>query len=112
MNTFSEKLEYQRLLNDITKEDLADKLNIARQTLYNYLAGRNPNWELMQKVHKIFPNISMDYWIIDSISKNDYGVNISNRINSVEEEAPKYISSEEFNILNKKLDLVLQKISN
>ena len=113
MNTFSEKLEYQRLLNDITKEDLAEKLDISRQTLYNYLGGRNPNWELMQQLHKVFPNISMDYWIIDSISKHDYGVNISNRINEIVEEGlSKYITSKEFNILNQKLDLVIQKVSN
>lgn len=111
MNTFSEKLEHQRLKNHFSKEELADKLGVARQTLYNYLAGRNPNWELIQTIQTVFPKISMDYWINDSIAVKDDFVKIDNRID-VSEPKAEYGNSNEFKILNEKLDRVLEILQN
>lgn len=111
MNTFSEKLEHQRLKNQFSKEELAEKLGVARQTLYNYLGGRNPNWEFMQSIQNVFPNISMDYWINDSIALKDDFVKIDNRIEASEAKA-EYGNSNEFKVLNEKLDRVLEILQN
>lgn len=111
MNTFSEKLEHQRLKNQFSKEELAEKLGIARQTLYNYLGGRNPNWELIQTIQSVFPKISMDYWTNDSISYNDDFVNIDNRV-EVSEPQEEYRSHIQLEMLNKKLDRVLEILQN
>lgn len=112
MNTFSSKLEYQREKYNLTKEDLADKLDISRQTLYNYLGGRNPNWELLQNIQKVFPNLSMDYWINDSISQYDDFINYENKISEVKESIDEYSEAKKFSIINNKLDTILKIITN
>ncbi|WP_314243786.1 MULTISPECIES: helix-turn-helix transcriptional regulator [Empedobacter] len=111
MNVFKEKLEYQRVKNSISKEELADKVGITRQTLYNYLAGRNPNWEFLQNIQNVFEDISMDYWINDSISMYDDHVKFSNKASFVNENVDDYSQEVKFSIINKKLDTILRIIT-
>lgn len=56
--TFSEKLKHYREKNELTQQQVADKLNIHRTTYTYYEKGRTePSIKLLSKIIEIF-NIS------------------------------------------------------
>lgn len=61
---FSKKLKQARLINKLTQNDLADRINVSRQTINNYESGlREPSLEILSKIIEVL-NVSFD-WLID-----------------------------------------------
>lgn len=60
--TFGEKLKALRTSNNMTQEQLAQKLNISKRTVINYESGRcyPKNTEIFSKLADIF-SVSIDY---------------------------------------------------
>ena len=58
---FGDRLKALRIDNDLTQEELAEKLHINRSTLSNYEnLGREPSYILLIEISNYF-NVSIDY---------------------------------------------------
>lgn len=69
---FYEKLKENRMKLNLSKQDLADKLKISKQTVSKWESGISmPDIENLVKLSKLF-NVSTDYLLKDSKSKSDF----------------------------------------
>ncbi|MBQ8248522.1 MAG: helix-turn-helix transcriptional regulator [Clostridia bacterium] len=75
MNTtaiaFPERLRQLRTAKDLTQSELADELNVSRNSIFFYEAGkRNPDIVVLKKIADYF-GVTCDYMIGASINKTD-----------------------------------------
>ncbi|CAK7010679.1 helix-turn-helix transcriptional regulator [Tissierella sp.] len=69
---FGEKLKYLRENNDMTRDDLANKLNVSYSTISKYETNvRFPDQEMLVKIADLF-NVSTDYLLGRSDIPNPY----------------------------------------
>ncbi len=64
-----EKLKYLRNLNNISQKELAEKLNISRESISKYEKNeQEPSFATLKKIAKYF-NVTIDY-LLDSSDEN------------------------------------------
>lgn len=61
MPIFSHRLKQLRISHELTQKELADKLNVSQNAIYNWENGkREPDFETLEFIADIF-NVDMDY---------------------------------------------------
>ena len=61
MATFAERIRALRKQSDMTQEEVADRLNVTKQTISQYERGlRRPDMESLEEISEFF-NVSTDY---------------------------------------------------
>lgn len=69
---FYEKLKENRQMLNLSKQDLADKLKVSKQTVAKWETGISmPDIENLVKLSELF-NVSTDYLLKDTKSKSDF----------------------------------------
>ena len=63
MSIFSSRLRNLRIQNDMTQVELAKRLNVSQNAIFNWESGRRePNYESIERISKIF-DVSPSYLI-------------------------------------------------
>lgn len=61
MATFADRIKDLRIQSDLTQQEVADKLNVTKQTVSQYERGlRRPDMESLEAISDVF-NVSVDY---------------------------------------------------
>lgn len=106
LKTFGERLEFLLDLKDIKKGEFADKLNIAPNTLSNYIKGnRCPSMDMIIKIADTL-NVSTDFLLMRSNNYNTYvkGDYDGNSIEIQFKDGTEYFNKEEIQDIFKKLE--------
>ncbi len=74
MATFADRIKDLRIQSDLTQQEVADKLNVTKQTVSQYERGlRRPDMESLEAISDVF-NVSVDY----VLGKSDVTIQIVN----------------------------------
>lgn len=85
-NTIGSMIKRFRAINDLSQEELAEKLQISLQIIMKYESGENePPFDLIKKLHKVL-NIPSEILFEESDSIHNY-------VNSMEDKLVKHIGS-------------------
>lgn len=76
--TFSEKLQFLRMHNGLSQEQVAEKLNVSRQAVSRWELGAIPDMENVIKISNYF-DCSLDYLMNDAVD------DVNGKVSSVQE---------------------------
>lgn len=89
MATFAQRVKSLRKQSDMTQEEVADRLNVTKQTISQYERGlRRPDMESLEEISELF-NVSTDYLL----GKSDITIQI------VDEEDLAILRDKQFRLL-------------
>lgn len=72
--SFSEKVQRLRKLNNLSQEQLAEKLNVSRQAISKWEMGAMPDMDNVIKISNFF-DCSLDYLLNDQVTELNAGAN-------------------------------------
>jgi transcriptional regulator with XRE-family HTH domain len=103
-NSIGSLIHRFRAINDITQEELAEKLQLPVQTIMKYESGQaEPPFEIIKKLHKIL-NIPLEIIFEESDS-------VHNHVNRMEDKLIKHIRSIELLEKNPDIEKIMKEFA-